>query len=370
MHMPDPPSFIRHNVRLADHTTIGLGGPARLFAPCESVEKIRAALAYADAAGLPVQVFAGGSNIIYADEGFDGLVLQVGLRGVATKEDPAGVDVVVSAGEPWDPLVSRAVRHGWGGIECLSGIPGSVGATPVQNVGAYGQEVHETVVSVRAIDRITLNETAFAAKECGFGYRQSRFKGGDLDRFIITEVRFRLRPNAAADIRYPELRNAIDQAGGSSLLQSGKDALTAVRSAVLSLRRKKSMVVDPEDSNSRSVGSFFTNPLVTEEQFRQIALRWQKAGDGSPVARFSTPGGVKVPAAWLVEKSGFTRGFRSGGAGISQNHSLALVNCGGTTRDIIILAGMIQQSVFETFGVRLEREPVVVPFRPSGEVPA
>lgn len=357
-------ALLRHDVPLAPFTTIGLGGPARLFAQCATVKEIKEALAYASRGGIPVQVFAGGSNILFADEGFDGLVINVALRGVKARRKRDGVLVSAAAGELWDLFVARATESGWGGIECLSGIPGSIGATPVQNVGAYGQEVQETVVAVRALDRQTLAEVDFTPEECRFAYRQSRFKTEDAGRYIITGVQFRLRPDAPADIRYGELKTAVDVSVDLASLQPGAETLEAVRSVVIALRRKKSMVLDPADENSRSVGSFFVNPVVPESTFRQIEERWLGAGGTSPVPHFRADGGVKVPAGWLVENAGFRKGLRRGGAGISDNHALALVNCGGTMRELITLAQEIQESVAAKFGVRLEREPVIVPFKP------
>lgn len=357
-------TLFRSDVPLAPFTTIGLGGPAKLFAQCGSVKEIGAALAHASRTGMPVQVFAGGSNVVFADEGFDGLVVNIALRGVKVRRKREAVLVTAAAGEPWDSFVARATESGWGGIECLSGIPGSVGATPVQNVGAYGQEVAESIVAVRALDRQTRREVEFTPEECRFSYRQSRFKSDDVDRFIITEVRFRLQPDATADIRYGELKTAVDISADLASLHPGAETLGAVRGAVIALRRKKSMVIDPADENSRSVGSFFVNPVVPETTLREIESRWQAEGGMTSVPRFPADGGAKVPAGWLVEHAGFGKGFRQGGAGISENHALALVNRGGTTRELKALAEEIQGVVLEKFGVRLEREPVYVPFRP------
>jgi len=331
---------------LAPLTTIGLGGNARWLARCTNADELRASLGFAAREGLPVQVFSGGSNIIFADEGFDGVVVNVANRGIREEISEEEVRLSAGAGEPWDGIVRLAVERGWGGIECLSGIPGSAGGTPVQNVGAYGQEVSDTLTSVRALDRRTLSEKEFSRDECGFGYRESRFKKDDADRFIITEVRFLLRKNRTPEIRYAELRKELDARGGVLTLR-------AVRDAVIGLRRRKSMVIDPADGNSRSVGSFFTNPVVTEEFF---ASRM----NGIPVPTYPAPGGVKLSAGWLVEQAGFPRGFARPGAGISDNHALAIVNRGGTTSDVLTLASEIEKGVEMKFGVRLRREAVVV----------
>ena len=357
--MPSLPACVRTDVVLAPHTTIGLGGPARWFARCTSVEELRASLTFARREGLPVQVFSGGSNIIFADEGFDGLVLNVALHGIREEESRDEAVLTVGSGEPWDSVVARAAGKGWTGIECLSGIPGSTGGTPVQNVGAYGQDVGETLTSLSALDRRTLREREFSRDECGFGYRESRFKASDAGLFIITEVRFRLKKNLTPVIRYPELARELETESPS---RGGAERLTpgSVRAAVIALRRKKSMVIDAADENSRSVGSFFTNPVVTKT-FLDEKLK------GVPVPAFPDPKGFKLSAAWLVEHSGFPRGFRKGGAGISDHHALAIVNRGGKTADVMALAGEIEEQVYGKFGIRLEREPVVVPYRPRGE---
>ncbi|MEW6510798.1 MAG: UDP-N-acetylmuramate dehydrogenase [Bacteroidota bacterium] len=359
-----PPPFFRQNVALAPLTTIGLGGSARLFATCTSVDQLRAALRYVISAGVPLQVFSGGSNVIFADEGFDGCILHVDLRGINVSQKPGEVIVRAAAGEPWDLFVARATEHGWGGVECLSGIPGSVGATPVQNVGAYGQEVAETITGIRALDVRTLKEISLSPEECGFSYRRSRFKGEGAGRFIITEVEYSLRPDAPAVIRYEELRRSVETAVDLSKLRPGTETLTAIRGAVIALRKSKSMVIDPTDENSRSVGSFYTNPVLSEGEFRQLQERWRASGGSASMPKFPSAHGIKVPAAWLVEHAGFSKGFRRGGAGISSNHALALVNRGGTTRELMGLAEEIREAVFATFGVRLEYEPVIVPFRP------
>lgn len=345
------------HVPLADRTTIGLGGTARYFLSCNTPEDVSAGLRFAHERQLPVQVLGGGSNIVFPDEEYPGLVLHVGIRGIAITDDGDSMLATVAAGEPWDAFVEHCVNDGLGGIECLSGIPGLVGATPIQNVGAYGQEVSETVVDVKALDRSSGNVVTIPAAECGFGYRQSRFKGDDADRYIILEVRFRLRKSAVPVIRYPELQKHIGAGSNLESLQPGRPSLRAVREGVIALRRKKSMVVDPADPNSRSVGSFFMNPVLSQEAFENLKSRWSGK---QPVPSFPASAGVKVPAAWLVERAGFPRGFTKGGVGVSEHHALALINRGGTTRELLDLAAAVQRRVYERFGVRLEREPVVV----------
>ncbi len=339
--MAKPSPILREHIPLAPLTTLGLGGPARYLAECTSLDQMRTCLTWAVAEGLPVQVLGGGSNVLFADAGYSGLVLKVALSGLEFN----GATAEVAAGEDWDGFVQCCVKRGLAGVECLSGIPGSVGATPIQNVGAYGQEVKDTIVEVRVLDRQTLEEIAFAPAECGFAYRQSRFKGADRDLFIVTSVTYRLDASGQPQIRYPELRRHLNDA---------RPTLATVRDAVLALRRGKSMVIDRQDPNSRSVGSFFLNPVIDAEAFAALKDRYPS------VPHFPDSAGVKVPAAWLVEQAGFHKGLQRGGVGISQRHALALVNRSGTTREVLALAGEIREGVQQAFGIRLEREPVLV----------
>ncbi|MEK9137241.1 MAG: UDP-N-acetylmuramate dehydrogenase, partial [Bacteroidota bacterium] len=247
---------IQSDVLLSDLTTIHLGGRARYFAACRAIDDIREALAFAREKSIRVCVLGGGSNVIFADEGFDGLVIHIETSGVAVQDDEDATMISAAAGEGWDPFIERCIEKGLGGIECLSGIPGLVGATPIQNVGAYGQEVCDTIVSVRALDRETLDVVEFPNRDCGFGYRQSRFKSTDADRFVISDVKFRLRKHGRPEIRYPELQRFIASTADLNSLPDGEPILRAAREAVITLRRRKSMVIDPRDPNSRSVGSF------------------------------------------------------------------------------------------------------------------
>ena len=338
--MEKPTFILRENIALASLTTMGLGGPARYFAECTTLPDMRTCLMWALGEGLPVQVIGGGSNVLFADSGYRGLVLKMGFTGMTFSGDT----VEVAAGEDWDSFVQCCVERGLAGVECLSGIPGSVGGTPIQNVGAYGQEVKDTIVEVRALDRLTLSETSFAPAECDFAYRQSRFKGANGKRFIVTSVTYRLDPSGQPQIRYPELRRHLTDA---------QPTLAAVRDAVLALRRSKSMVIDPQDPNARSVGSFFLNPVVSAAAFAALQDRYPS------IPHFPDAAGVKVPAAWLVEQAGFHKGLQRGGVGISERHALALVNRGGTTRQVLALAGEIRDAVEQTFGIRLVQEPVL-----------
>jgi len=352
------PLKIHEHVPLSSRTTLGLGGPARFLFTCDSIDAIGEALTLATREALPLFVLGGGSNVVVADKGFSGAVLQPAIRGISVEEVRDEVLVTAGAGEAWDDLVRFAVDAGYGGIECLSGIPGSVGATPIQNVGAYGQEVKETVHSVEVIERATRERRVIAGAECEFGYRSSRFKAADAGRYIVTAVRFRLRPGDLPVIRYPELQRAIAERHDRSALQGGRAALAAVRAAVLSIRRSKSMVVDPSDPESRSAGSFFMNPVLDQAAFMAFRDVCRRRGEEPPA--FPADGGTKVPAAWLVERAGFARGFRRGGVGISAHHALALVNYSGTASELLALAGEVREAVLSAFGVSLAMEPIIL----------
>jgi UDP-N-acetylmuramate dehydrogenase len=318
-------------VELAPLTTLRLGGPARSYVEARTEDEV------VEAARGASLLLAGGSNVVIADEGVPGTVARIVTSGVARD----GARLTVAAGEEWDPLVAMCVAEGLQGFECLSGIPGSVGATPIQNVGAYGQEVAETVESVRVFDRETGLVTDMPAADCGFVYRGSVFKYRD--RRVVLSVTFRLREGAVSGpLNYAELARRLDVPIG------GRAPLAEVREAVLALRRGKGMVIDPADPDSVSAGSFFTNPIL------------DRAPDGAPA--WPEPGGrVKTSAAWLIEQSGFHKGYGDGRVGISTKHTLALVNRGGaTTAELISLAREIAAGVDERFGIALHPEPVLV----------
>jgi UDP-N-acetylmuramate dehydrogenase len=306
-----------------------------------------------------VRVLGGGSNVVFPDAGFPGLVLRVAIGGLSIREDRDTAEVAAGAGVVWDDLVEETVRRGLSGVECLSGIPGLAGGTPIQNVGAYGQEVADVLTGVTCLARDSLERTTFDAAGCAFGYRTSRFKREDRDRHVVLGVTFRLRRNAVPALRYPELAGAVSAKADVSRLPPA-DAVRLVRETVLDLRRRKSMVLDPGDPNTRSVGSFFLNPVLSREAFAELERRWLAMGGSGTIPTFPAPNGVKVPAAWLVEQAGFQKGHRQDGAGISSRHALALVNLGGTTAQLLALAEAIERGVREKFGVRLDREPVVV----------
>ena len=362
---PDLP--LRERIPLAPLTTLGLGGPARLFLEARDGASLAAALRWAREEGVAATVLGGGSNVVVADAGVDGLVVRMAQRGVERRAGGrAGGELwTVAAGEPWDPLVERAVAGGLAGIECLSGIPGTAGATPIQNVGAYGQEVAEVVESVRVLDRATLEEREMPPAECELAYRDSLFRRRP-ERFAVLSVTLRLSRGGRPAVRYPELERAVAGAGERPTLES-------VRRTVLALRRSKSMVIEAEDENRRSVGSFFVNPVVAAEEAEAVverALAAGVAGDPSEVPRFPAGGEggggtqrVKLSAGWLVERSGFPKGTRRGPVGISSRHALALVHHGGgTTADLLALAREVRQAVRDRFGVTLHPEPVFLGF--------
>jgi UDP-N-acetylmuramate dehydrogenase len=359
-----PSITVQQNVRLSAFTTIGLGGNARYFVSCQTLDQVCEALGFAHDRNLRVHVLGGGSNVVFADNGFEGLVIRIELKEVSFSAKDEAVLVTAAGGEEWDTFVQQCIAADLAGIECLAGIPGFVGATPIQNVGAYGQEVCQTIVSVKAIDRQSHKIIEFTNADCRFGYRQSRFKSTDADKYIVVGVTFRLTKYGRPEIRYPELQQFIASSVRMQSLPDGEPVLSAVRNAVLALRRRKSMVVDPNDPNTRSVGSFFTNPIVSMDQFEAMRARWDSSGGVPQIPTFPSGSDVKVPAAWLVEQAGFRKGYRSGGIGISQNHSLALVNFGGSTRELLDLAARIQDEVSKRFGIVLEKEPVVVQARP------
>jgi len=349
---------VRENVALAPLSTLGVGGPARFYAKAKTRDTVEAGVAWAGARGVPLLVLGGGSNMVIADEGFPGLVLHVLPEGVETRPEGNEVRVHAAAGEKWDTLVHTAALNGWAGIECLAGIPGCVGATPIQNVGAYGQDVSETIAAVIAFDTVRKTPVTFSNEECGFGYRSSRFKGQDRHRYVILAVEYRLTPGGAPSLRYPDVQRRLAERGVSA------PTLRDVREAVIEVRRLKSMVLDPGDPNAKSVGSFFMNPIVSEKTsaaVRQRALE-RNAPGADAMPQWKVPGGgVKLSAAWLIERAGFKRGYERGRAAISEHHTLALVNRGGASaREVIALAREIRDGVREAFGVSLVPEPVFV----------
>lgn len=350
--------LLRENVPLAPMTTLGIGGPARYYAEASTVDVVSAGVEWALSRSLPLFVLGGGSNIVVADNGFPGLVLRLSIRGIETQS--AGDHVVVSAGagEEWDPLVAHCVARSWAGFECLSGIPGRVGATPIQNVGAYGQETSETLVAVGAFDRSTNVLVDLTASDCQFGYRSSRFKTRDRGRFIITSVTYRLTVSGEPVVRYSDLQRYLVDRGAN------RPSLSEVREAVLAIRRLKAMVIDPHDADSRSVGSFFVNPTVTQDEYEEIKRLPTRSSDGGDLPAFPASDGlIKLSAAWLIERAGVKRGYTHGNVGTSTKHALAIINRGsGTAGEVVELMDLIQKRVLGEFGVELTPEPVFVGF--------
>ncbi|GAA3525117.1 UDP-N-acetylmuramate dehydrogenase [Nocardioides daeguensis] len=333
---------------LADLTTLRLGGAARHYVAAPDADALVAAVTEADRAGEPVLLVGGGSNLVVADEGFAGTVVHLTGGGVQVVEDGDRVAVTVAAGEPWDAFVARAVAEGWVGVEALSGIPGTTGATPIQNVGAYGQEVAQTITAVTVWDRVLRGSRTFTGDECRFSYRHSRFKA-DPGRHLVLDVTFGLdRGELSAPVAYAELARTLGVAVGE------RAALVAVREAVLGLRRGKGMVLDAVDHDTWSAGSFFTNPFVDPTQLPE----------GAP--SYPQPDGrVKTSAAWLIEHAGFAKGFGlerpDARVSLSTKHTLALTNRGGaTTAALLDLAREVRDGVRQRFGIELVNEPVLV----------
>jgi UDP-N-acetylmuramate dehydrogenase len=338
-------------VRLGPYTTLRVGGPARAFTEARTQDELVEIVSEADREGEPVLVLGGGSNLVVSDEGFDGLVVHVSSKGVDPVDVGDRIVVTVQAGEDWDALVARCVAEGWSGLECLSGVPGLVGSTPIQNVGAYGQDVSQTITGVRVYDRMTGEINDLTAAECGFAYRHSAFKD-DPGRHVVLAVTYALeRSELSGPIAYKELADRLDVEIGARM------PLADVREAVLGLRRGKGMVLDPADPDTHSAGSFFTNPILTAAQAADLELR----APGHP--RWDVPGGsVKVPAAWLIEQAGFPKGYERGAVRISTKHTLALTNPSGraSAQDLLALAREVRDGVAEKFGVTLVNEPVLV----------
>jgi UDP-N-acetylmuramate dehydrogenase len=344
---------------LRELTTLRLGGAAGRLVETRDEAALVDAVRAADRAGEPLLVLGGGSNVVVADAGFPGTVVRIASRGIEqTDAGPGRVALEVQAGEPWEPLVARCVAQGLAGVECLSGIPGSVGATPIQNVGAYGQEVSGTIRSVRVLDRERDAVATLGAEACAFTYRSSAFKRTP-GRWVVLAVTYVLeRSEAAEPIRYPELARALGVEAGA------RPPLRDVREAVLGLRRAKGMVLDPTDPDSVSAGSFFTNPVLDEATFAALERRVaERLGDGvRPPAYPGGAGHVKTSAAWLIERAGFARGHGNpGGIAISAKHTLALTNRGaGSTAELVALAREIADGVHDAFGVEIVPEPVFV----------
>ncbi len=361
-----PPRNLQRNLPLARLTTLEVGGPAAAIATCATQEELLDALAWARQQGLETFILGGGSNLLVSDEGFDGLVIRLADDHLDfTAEGPAQL-VKAGAALPWDRLVAATTERGLAGLEALSGIPGQVGAAPIQNIGAYGQELADTLHQVEAFDPAIGEATSFSAADCRFAYRHSLFKESSHRHLIVTRITLRLHPGVGT-LAYGELRRRLEAENG------GADPTPAqVRDLVLEVRRAKSMVLYPQDPNRRSAGSFFVNPVlpvVAAESVRErvASLRGPEAAQEMPWYPGS-PASIKLSAAWLIEAAGFHRGYRLEGAGLSTNHSLALINVGGgTARDLLQLAGRIRRRVRDAFGVTLNPEPVFLGFSQSSD---
>ena len=354
----DGPEGVREAVALAPYTTLGIGGPARWFLEASSIDDIDRANRWIKARGTPVMVCGGGSNLVVSDDGFDGVVVHIGIRGRTWSTLGGDALVTAGAGELWDEIVADCVSRDLAGVECLSGIPGTVGGTPVQNVGAYGQEIASVFEGLTAYDRLSGAIRTMQAADCAFAYRTSRFKGADAGRFVICDVTLRLRPGAPT-VTYPDILRQLSAAGVSS------PDVRSVRNTVLDVRRRKGMVIDPADPDTCSVGSFFMNPVVELRDRERV----EDAAGAQPPAYQADGGRVKLSAAWLIERAGFRRGDADGNVGISTKHTLALVNRGGATaRDVLRFASRIKRGVLDRFAINLRPEPVFVGFQDNHDL--
>jgi UDP-N-acetylmuramate dehydrogenase len=355
---PDHAFAPQADIPLAPFSTLRIGGAARWFIRAESLDDVAAADAWCAERHVPLFVLGGGSNLVISDEGFDGLVLHMAMSRHLVSGTDEGVAAWAQAGTVWDDLVAAVVSRGVAGMECLSGIPGTVGGAPVQNIGAYGQEVAGTLEQVTAFDRRDHDLVRLSRRDCRFSYRMSRFKGEDAARFIICEVSFSL-PRGRVTTSYPDVERYLRERRISN------PSVEDVRAAVLDVRRSKGMVLDAADPDTRSVGSFFTNPVITAADRDRVA---SIAAEAPPAFQVSDDR-VKIPAAWLIERAGFAKGFTDGPAGISTKHPLALINRGGATaRDVLRLATRIKRQVNDRFGVCLQPEPIFVGFGDNADV--
>jgi UDP-N-acetylmuramate dehydrogenase len=349
---------VQENVPLAPYTTLGVGGPARFFVKAQSEEQILDALEFARARSCRVLILGGGSNLVVSDLGFSGLVIKIELAGIQPPGDENIGRISAAAGVEWDIFVQLCIYRNLAGIECLSGIPGTVGGAPVQNIGAYGEDVGEVIARVIVLDRDSNRIAELNNADCQFAYRSSIFNTTHRDRYIILRVDFDLRTDCRSRIHYPDIRKRF--AGSTSLPN-----LSDVREAVLQARRAKAMVLRDGDPDTKSVGSFFKNPVLNIDSLAALEIAARTKGFLGPVEnipRFpASPGKEKVPAAWLIEHAGFQKGYKYKNAGISSKHALALINRGGTTaQEILDLMRLIQSRVQEMFSVELHPEPTFV----------
>lgn len=353
---------IQENIPLAPLTTFQVGGPARYFVEATSEAEVKDAVAWARSRQTPLFVLGGGSNLVVSDDGWQGLVLKISLDGIHSSSVKDEKYFQAEAGAEWDTFVAQAVRENCAGVECLSGIPGTIGGTPVQNVGAYGQEVSQTICYVRVLEISTGHIIELSNRECGFRYRTSIFNTTHRDRYIVLCVTYHFRSNDEPTIEYADLKKHF--AGHKKM-----PTLQDVRDAVRAIRRSKAMLLEEGDEDSRSAGSFFKNPIVTGAEADRIDALVNSRSPGNTLPRYPAEAGqVKLPAAWLVEQAGFHKGYGEGPVGISRKHALAVVNRGGATaRDIIALKDRIQRQVLDVWGIQLHPEPVFVGFGETGK---
>ena len=348
---------LQEQVPLAPLTTLQVGGPARWFVEARDLADVREAVRFARDRGLPLFVLGGGSNLVVADAGFPGLVLRMAITGAEERPEDGKRIFEAGAGEDWDALVARAVARDCAGVECLSGIPGTVGGTPIQNVGAYGQEVSETITAVQALDLQDGQVRELCNPACGFGYRRSLFNTTQRGRYIVLRVGFALTPGGEPRLDYADLKKFFAGRGG-------RPTLAETREAVRHIRHTKAMLLVPGDEDCRSAGSFFKNVLLDAAELARLQQAAARRGLQLP----SFPGAegrTKVPAAWLVEQAGFPRGCARGPVGISRKHALAIVNRGGATAaQVLALKDEIQRRVAAEFGLQLQPEPVFLGFGP------
>jgi UDP-N-acetylmuramate dehydrogenase len=346
--------LLRENVSLAPLTTLQVGGAARYFVEATTPAEVSEAVTFARSHSLPLFTLGGGSNVVISDEGWPGLVVKIGLMGINHAHQRRSVLFEVAAGEDWDAFVAYTVRHNCAGIECLSGIPGTVGGTPVQNVGAYGQEVSDTIESVLVLDLHDNQVHELSTDACGFAYRTSTFNSSERDRFIVLRVNYTLVPGGAPHIEYADLKRHFAEKASPTLAET--------REAVRQIRASKAMLIQPGDPDSRSAGSFFKNPIVSEDEYLEISRR--AADRNLQIPSYpALDAQRKISAAWLVEHSGFSKGYSRGPVGISSKHALAIINRGqASARDVLQFKEEIQKKVEESWGLRLETEPVFVGF--------
>lgn len=359
--------LVQNDVPLAPLTSFRLGGRAKYCIAIKTIEDLKNAIQFSEAQSLPYLILGGGSNTIFRDKGFDGVVFLIQIPGIRCLDaNEKEVLYEVGAGIVWDQFVEYTTKQGLSGIECLSGIPGSVGASPIQNIGAYGQEVKDSIVSVQCIDEIG-NLISLQNSECNFTYRNSEFKSGKFQKYIVTSVTFKLSKLEEPCILYPEVKKQWDtiiqdRIKTHSMSEHRTLYLEKLRDLILNLRKKKSMVLDDDDPNTRSAGSFFTNPIISNEKAESFFKHANHLGFSNPPIFDEPNGNKKLSAAWLIEHSGIKKGdLYPGGVGISTNHCLGLINIEGTTDALLTMAESIQKQVYDTFSIHLEIEPVIRP---------